>query len=349
METPRTPAACAIRIERIEHDKRRYLPLLLVGDESERMIDRYLDRGTLYVLFRGDLPCGVCVVTDEEEGCSEIKNIAVAAPFRRQGLGRQLLTHAERCCGPRTRQLLVGTGETPSNRRFYEACGFRFTHRIPDFFRDNYDRPIVEEGITLRDMICFAKERDAVVIETERLRLRPWRETDAEMLYRYAQDPAVGPMAGWAPHRSVEESRAIIRTVFSAPEVYAAALRESDESVGAVGLHFAESVHTAEVGGREAEIGYWIGRSFWGRGLIPEAVRAVQRRAFDELGLEALWCGWYDGNDRSHRVQEKCGFRYHHIEYDKPTLLGDRRTEHFSRLTRAEWEASNNGTALAER
>ena len=87
----------------------------------------------------------------------------------------------------------------------------------------------------------------------------------------------------------------------------------------------------------------------WVMHFIPEAVRAVQRRAFDELGLEALWCGWYDGNDRSRRVQEKCGFRYHHIEYDKPTLLGDRRTEHFSRLTRAEWEASNNGTALAER
>ena len=231
-----------------------------------------------------------------------------------------------------------GTGETPSNRRFYEACGFRFTHRIPDFFRENYDRPIVDEGIVLRDMIRFRKERAEVVIETERLRLRPWRETDAETLYRYAQDPAVGPMAGWAPHRSVEESRAIIRTVFSAPEVYAAALRESDEPVGAIGLHFAETVHTAEIGGREAEIGYWIGRPFWGRGLIPEAVRAMQRRAFEELGLQALWCGWYDGNDRSRRVQEKCGFRYHHTEYDKPTLLGDRRTEHFSRLTRAEWK-----------
>lgn len=174
------------------------------------------------------------------------------------------------------------------------------------------------------------------IIETERLILRPWRESDAEALYRYAGDPAVGPVAGWAPHESVEYSREIIRTVFSAPEVYAVVLKGTDEPVGCCGLTFPET--PAEEAGkpsleaagqlREAEIGYWIGKPFWGRGLIPEAVKALIKRGFDDLGLDTIRCVHYDGNDQSRRVIEKCGFRYHHTLPYVPTPLSDLRTEH---------------------
>jgi RimJ/RimL family protein N-acetyltransferase len=89
---------------------------------------------------------------------------------------------------------------------------------------------------------------------------------------------------------------------------------------------------------REGEVGYWIGVPFWGRGLIPEAVRAIISHAFCDLRLETLWCAYFEGNDRSRRVAEKCGFTYHHTNEDVAwELMGDVRTEHAMRLTRRDW------------
>lgn len=168
-----------------------------------------------------------------------------------------------------------------------------------------------------------------IMIETERLILRHWHETDAAALFKYAGNPDVGPVAGWEPHTSVEYSREIIRTVFSAPEVYAVVLKDVGEPVGSCGIMFPASVHSAEMNRGEAEIGYWIGKPFWGRGLIPEAVCALLSRCFDGLGLDTVWCGYYEGNFKSKRVIEKCGFRFHHTNRDVVSPLGDIRTEHF--------------------
>lgn len=175
------------------------------------------------------------------------------------------------------------------------------------------------------------------MITTERLILRLWKESDAESLYKYAKDPAVGPIAGWHPHTSVENSLEIIRTVFAAPETYAVVLKATGEPVGSIGIMFGDGLHSAEMACDEAEIGYWIGVLYWGQGLIPEAVRCLLRRCFEELGLSAVWCGYYEGNTKFRRVMEKCGFRYHHTEKDKPSPLGDMRTEHFMRLTKEEY------------
>lgn len=176
-------------------------------------------------------------------------------------------------------------------------------------------------------------------LETERLLLRPWREDDAEALYQYAKDPAVGPAAGWPPHTSVENSREIIRGVLSQPITWAVVLRETGLPVGSIGLMIggASSMKLPET---EAEIGYWIGKLHWGQGLIPEAVRRVQRYAFEALGMARLWCAYYDGNEKSKRVQEKCGFVFHHTvrDVDCP-LLGETRTEHYTTLSREEWQA----------
>ena len=174
-------------------------------------------------------------------------------------------------------------------------------------------------------------------LETSRILLRPWEETDAEALYKYAKDPAVGPIAGWAPHTSVEISREIIRVLFSAPETYAVVLKQTGEPVGCIGLLFGDEIHTATIAGDEAEIGFWIGVPYWGQGLMPEAVRLLLRHCFEDLDLQTVWCGYYDGNTRSKRVQEKCGFRFHHTETGKRSPLGDIRTEHFTRLTQDEW------------
>ena len=177
-----------------------------------------------------------------------------------------------------------------------------------------------------------------MILETGRLILRRWEEADAEELYQYAKDPAVGPIAGWPPHTSVENSREIIRDVLTAPETYAVVLKETGKPVGSIGIMFGKNGN-APMGGQEAEIGYWIGVPYWGQGLIPEAVRELLRRCFEDLNCTAVWCGYYDGNLKSKRVQEKCGFRYHHTEKDKLCeLMGDIRTEHFTYLTKENWE-----------
>ncbi len=171
------------------------------------------------------------------------------------------------------------------------------------------------------------------MIETERLILRPWRETDAETLFRYASDPDIGPIAGWPPHTSVSDSLNIIRTVFASPETYAVVLKATDEPAGCCGIMFSNSLHTAGMQQNEAEIGYWIGKPYWGQGLIPEAVTALLARCFNDLHLNAVWCGYYDGNTKSKRVCEKSGFKFHHTNNDIVSPLGDRRTEHLYIIT----------------
>lgn len=175
-------------------------------------------------------------------------------------------------------------------------------------------------------------------LETKRLLLRPWLESDAEDLYEYAKDPAVGPVAGWPPHTDVENSRKIIRTVFSAPETYAVCLREDNRAIGCAGLQIGKASNFS-LPETQAEIGYWLGVPFWGRGLIPEAVRELLRRGFEDLNLEMIWCGYFDGNQNSKRVQEKCGFVYHHTNENLYWPLLDRTfTEHVTCLTKEAWQ-----------
>ena len=176
-----------------------------------------------------------------------------------------------------------------------------------------------------------------MTFETERLILRPWREDDAESLYKYASDPEVGPKAGWSPHTSVEDSRQIIRQVLSVPETYAVCLKESGEAVGSVGLKMGDATDMTDRAD-ECELGYWIGRPFWGQGLIPEASRELLRHAFEELNMQAVWCGYYDGNTKSRRVQDKLGFVYHHTtEGLEVRLINEIRTGHVMLMTKETW------------
>lgn len=174
---------------------------------------------------------------------------------------------------------------------------------------------------------------------TERIVLRPWKDTDAEALYEYAKDERVGPIAGWPIHRNVEESREIIRTVFAQEGVFAVTLKGNDKAIGCIGV-IRGAKSNFPIGEDEGEISYWIGVPFWGQGLIPEAMREVIRYAFADLQLKNLWCGYFDGNEKSKRAQEKCGFRHHHTgEKTYYPLTNDYRIEHVCLLTRNEWIA----------
>lgn len=176
-----------------------------------------------------------------------------------------------------------------------------------------------------------------MILETERLLLRPWCEEDAFDLYTYAKDPEIGPPAGWPPHISVENSREIIKTVLMAPETYAVCFKNGTP-IGSVGLKLNGSTDMTERDD-ECELGYWLGKPFWGQGVIPEASQELLRYAFEELNMHAVWCGYYEGNGRSKKVQDKLGFQYHHTTKDlEVTLMNELRTGHTSLMTRDRWQ-----------
>ena len=146
-----------MEFSRIEQDKKRYLNLLLLADEQESMIDRYLDRGEMFAgVVDGRAVC-VCVVTDEGEGVLEIKNLAVAPELQGRGCGRAMIDFVARTYGGRFSVLRVGTGESPLTLSFYQKCGFETAGRIKNFFTDNYDHPIVEGGVLLDDMVILER------------------------------------------------------------------------------------------------------------------------------------------------------------------------------------------------
>ncbi|NMP38555.1 MAG: GNAT family N-acetyltransferase [Clostridiales bacterium] len=176
-----------------------------------------------------------------------------------------------------------------------------------------------------------------MILKTERLILRPWTESDAEECYRYAKDPRVGPIAGWPVHTDIENSRQIIREVLAVPETFAIVLKETGLPVGCVGLKLGESTELTEASD-ECELGYWLGVPYWGQGIMPEAAREMLRHAFEDCGMQKVWCAYYDGNERSKRVQEKCGFKYERTtdNVDVP-LMHEKRRVHVNCLTRDAW------------
>lgn len=145
-----------VNIYPVVTDKKQYLELLLLADEQESMIDRYLERGDMFVLEDNGVKA-VCVVTDEGNGCCELKNIAVAPAAQRRGYGKKLIDCLMNHYSGKYTQMIVGTGDVPSSVGFYRSCGFEYSHRIENFFTDNYDHLIVEDGILLEDMVYLKR------------------------------------------------------------------------------------------------------------------------------------------------------------------------------------------------
>lgn len=177
------------------------------------------------------------------------------------------------------------------------------------------------------------------MLTTKRLILRRWKESDAADLYTYAKDPAIGPAAGWQVHTSVAQSRETIKNVLNGAEAYAVCLKEDGKAIGAIELMPGGSAANPLKNDDECELGYWVAKPFWGQGLIPEAAREMLRHAFEDLGMHRVWCGYYEGNEKSKRVQEKVGFTYRYTkEQVAVPALGETRTVHMSSITKKEWE-----------
>ncbi|MFT9008568.1 MAG: GNAT family protein [Bifidobacterium sp.] len=200
------------------------------------------------------------------------------------------------------------------------------------------------------------------ILMADDLILRPWRandEAEAQALFRYAKDPEIGPSAGWNTHADVQESAAIIRDVLCGAESYAIVLRKPDDKeladmpIGSISLqpvpdqvlHHIAAFESCEPG-NTMELGFWIGKPFWGRGLVPQASRALINHAFDDLHLNAVWCRHDVENVKSGRAQDKIGFErvgvMRHIHMS--LLPGDvYRDEELRRITREQWEKRSQG------
>lgn len=176
-----------------------------------------------------------------------------------------------------------------------------------------------------------------MTLTTERLVLRSWTDKDAESLFEYARDPDVGPIAGWPPHKNVAESLNIIRNVLTGAECYAICEKGSNKAIGAIELKLNGSTDMTKRDD-ECELGYWLGKPFWGRGYMPEAASELIRHGFEDLEMTTIWCGYYEGNKKSKRVQEKLGFTFHHTCDKVPVpLMNETRIGHTNRLTKEQW------------
>lgn len=177
-----------------------------------------------------------------------------------------------------------------------------------------------------------------VVLRTERLTLRPWAMDDLADFYEYASVDGVGQMAGWLPHRNIEESRAILQRFIDEKKTFA--LELDGKVVGSLGIEeysYQELPEFQDVRGRE--IGYVLSKDYWGLGLMPEAVKAVTKYLFETVGLDFIVCGHFVENLQSKRVQEKCGFEHFKlVKYT--TKSGDVKDCWLSLLTKERWNSA---------
>lgn len=145
-------------------------------------------------------------------------------------------------------------------------------------------------------------------MQTDRILLRRWMESDAESLFKYASDPDVGPRAGWPVHQSVEDSLEVIRNIFSNDTTWAIVLKETNEAIGCMG-YFTQATSNIPIGVNDCEMGYWVGKPYWNKGICTEALRLMLDYCINEKHYENIWSDHFMGNPASGRVMEKCGFK----------------------------------------
>ena len=166
------------------------------------------------------------------------------------------------------------------------------------------------------------------IIDTARLRLRPWRATDAPDLYELAKDPRIGMLCGWKPYDRIDDAHEALSTFLAAPDSYAVTLSSTGELIGSIALR----IDADDTGAAIGDIGYWIGAPYWGNGYATEAGHAIIGRA-RELGITTIVLKYFDGNGASRRVSEKLGFAWRSREEDvEYPLIGKRLTVHRTEL-----------------
>ena len=227
----------------------------------------------------------------------------------------------------------VSLNKARENFTLFGACSENVIKYVREPLED--EKIIHNENETSKETASL--DKNEIIMETKRLILRRWKESDADDLYKYASNPDVGPIAGWPVHKSVEESLDVIKNVFNGKEAYAICLKSDGKAIGAIELKLNGHTDMTDKDD-ECELGYWIGKPFWGQGLVPEAAGEIIRHAFEDCEMSKIWCGYYDGNNKSKRVQEKCGFKYQWTTEDVDVpLMKEKRTGHVNLLTKEDW------------
>jgi RimJ/RimL family protein N-acetyltransferase len=289
-----------VEIKIIENRKKDFLDLLLLADEQESMIDKYLNRGILFALYDDSLK-SICVVTDEGSGVFEIQNLATYAEFQGRGFGKHLVSYVCNYFKDKGSSMLVGTGDVPKTVSFYERCGFVFSHRLENYFIENYEKPMFEEGVQLKDKVYFKRDLyKCLQIETERLLLRKWTATDIADLVDGLNNYNVSKNYPMPFPFTVKDAEAYVKKV-NAPEsknyVFAIILKENGKVAGGCGIYYEEDIN----------MGIWLNEKYHGKGYGTEAFRRLAKFGFDELGIEEYINGFLEGNTASLQMQQKIG------------------------------------------
>jgi len=251
---------------------------------------------------------------------SSLFTIFVLPEYQGKGVGRLIVETLEKD-EYALRAVRIEIPASITGLPFYKKMGYDF--------KDGNDK-IDEEHLYRLEKF---KKRECLL--TERLYLRRWRSSDAEQMYSLCKDPDVGPITGWPPHKSVDDSKYIIENVLQGPEAYAICMRESDLPVGCIELKLGTELCNSD---DECEMGFWLGKDYWGRGIMPEAAVELLRHGFEDIGMNKVWAGYYEGNTKSKRCQEKIGFKYQWTSDDVDVpAMNEKRKGHVTLMTIEDW------------
>lgn len=292
-----------MEIKLITQNKKRYLDLLLLADEQEDMLDRYLERGVMFAMLESGDPVAVAVVTDEGDGVCELKNLAVAPDWQRHGFGKCMVEDMVRRYRANYHTMLVGTGDSPNTLPFYQCCGFSEIHRVKNFFTDNYDHPIIEDGVQIVDKVVL--KRPLWVLETSRMGFRRISHADHQALRPILGDPET--MYAWEygfDDAQIAQwiDKCLMRYAKDGYAYYAAVDKESGALIGLIGLLNEDIDGDIELG-----VGYILARCHWGNGYALEGAKGWIDYAFDTLGAARVVADIRPENTASRRVAERLG------------------------------------------
>lgn len=313
-----------IRISNIKDYPEDLMEELVKTETPEKVIGRASWTHSYVVEDNGKIiACGSIGPYWGKEDESSLFTIFVLPEYQGKGVGRLIVETLEKDeYGLRAVRI-----EIPAS-----ITGLPFYRKLGYDFKGGNDKIDDEHLYRLEKF----KKRECLL--TERLYLRRWRESDADRLYSLCKDPDVGPAAGWPPHKNVDESRNIINNVFQGKEAYAVCQRGSDLPVGCIELKLGTDLCN---GDDECELGFWLGKEYWGQGIIPEAAAELIRHGFEDIGMTKIWAGYYDGNVKSKRCQEKLGFQYQWTSKDVDVpAMNEKRTGHVNLITADDWKRS---------